>query len=474
VAERRPVSLLDAVSSARLLGASFKPRPLQRELLAAVDAGPRVQAVRFGRRGGKSLTAAAAAVGNACLRPDLDARMREGETRYVLAVATRLDQAALLIDYARELVRSSPPLAALLSQSSADELCFDLPGRHRSVIKAMPCTARGSRGWNVSMLVCDELAHFLDSEGNSSGEAVLTALLPSLAQFGDDGRVILISTPSGDRGVFYDYCTNGESGAWPWVRAHHATSKQANPELSDSLLEEERQRDPDGFRSEYLAEFVAGGAAFIELEHVLISDRGELPPDACSEWFAGVDPGFVRDPTAVVLVGRDRHDPDRLRLGLAHALAPRRSVSFEDRRAVEDERLATVARLLRDYGVSATLADQYASAPIVDRMRRLGVEVTPYALSQETKAAAFRELRTRLYDGTLELFEHRQLLGELRRLGFRQTPRGLAITTPRAGDSHCDLAIALALATEAAKAEVEAVAIQTIPPAVSYGYGSFG
>jgi hypothetical protein len=445
------VALLEAVDSPQLLGAAFAPRPLQRELLVAIDGGPRVQAVRWGRRGGKSRAASAAMVGNACLRPDLDAQMSPGEARYVLAVATRLDQAGLLIDYARELVQASPILRGMLESASADELVFRLPGRRRSAIKAMPCSARGSRGWPVSLLVADELAHYLDSEGNASGEAVLTALLPSLATFGDDGRVLLISTPSGDRGVFYDYCTNGESGAWPWVRAHHATSKEANPELSDKLLGEERQRDPDGYRSEYLAEFVSGGSAFIEVDRLPIADRGELAPGACSEWYAGLDPGFVRDPFAVVLVGRDRDDRDRLRLGVAHALAPERSTSFEDRRAVEDERLAAVARLLRGYGVARTMADQYASAPIVDRLARLGVEVEPYALSQETKAAAFRELRERLYDGTFELFEHRPLLGELRRLGLKFTARGPAVLTPRVGDSHCDLAIAAALAVEAAK-----------------------
>ena len=160
---------------------------------ASTAHGHRRGPARAGCQGGavavaSSLTAATAMVGNATLRPDLDARMRPGETRYVLGVATRLDQAALLIDYAREVVRHSPLLRTMLASSSADELVFNLPGHRRSIIKAMPCNARGSRGWSVSMLVADEVAHFVDSENNQSGEVVLQALLPSLAQFGDDGR----------------------------------------------------------------------------------------------------------------------------------------------------------------------------------------------------------------------------------------------------------------------------------------------
>src|SRR5205823_13642891 len=88
-----------------------------------------------------------------------------------------------------------------------------------------------------------------------------------------------------------------------------------------------------------------------------------------------------------------------------------------------------------------------------------------------SKAACFREMRERLYGGTLELFEHRQLLGELRRIGTKYTARGLTIQTPRVGDSHCDLAIALALACWAAREEGgPPAAVETTLP---WGYSGF-
>jgi hypothetical protein len=467
-----PITLIEAVASKRLLG-SFVPRPAQRELLGAVDSGPRVQVVRWGRRGGKTAAASVAMVANATLRPDLDERMPGSEIRYVLAIATRSDQATLLIDYARELVKASPVLRPMLTSDASDELAFALPGGHRSVIKAMPCSARGSRGWTVSMLVADELAHFVDSEGNASADAVLKATLPSLATFGDDARALLISTPSGDGGAFHTYSVNAASGAWPWVREHHASTKQANPEISDALLEQERQRDPVGFASEYLAQFLAGDAAFIDVDRLIIADRGELSPSDCDTWYAGLDPGFTHDPFAICLVGRDSED--RLCLGLAHALMPERTTSFEDRRGVEDERLATVAGILKSYGVTRALADQYASAPIQDRLARLGVELEPFALTQESKAAVFRELRESLNAGALELYQHPRLLGELRRLAVKYTPRGPSVLTPRVGTSHCDVAVSLALAVQASRSEIAPAAVKTmVVGGFSTGQSLFG
>ena len=468
------VLCLAAALDPRLLGAVMKWRPFQLMLFKAVDDGPRVLAVPAGRRVGKSRWAAAVMVIFALLRPDLDAKMAPGETRYVLAIATRLDQAALLISYCAELINASPLLKGMLVSASQDELRFELPGGRLVCIKAMPSSARGIRGWTVSLLVADEVAHFMDTEGNSSAEAVLNAILPSLATFGDAARVLLISTPSGDRGAFRDYCSNGTSGAWPWVQTHHVTSAEGNPDLSEEYLEQERLRDPDAFRSEYLAEFVSGGTSFIDVDRLLVEDRGELAPDACDEWLCGLDPAFVRDAFGVVLIGRNHAEPDRLRLGLALGLTSESGSTFEDRRLGEDERLAAVAAILRDYQPTVTLADQYAGGPVRERLSRLGIEVTPYNLSQETKAAAFQELRQRLYTGELELYSHPGLLSELRRLGLKYTPRGPSVITPRQGLSHCDIAIAAALAAQAARAEVEAFGVRGDSFAIEHDLSGWG
>src|SRR5213596_2436563 len=102
-------------------------------------------------------------------------------------------------------------------------------------------------------------------------------------------------------------------------QAQHATTERMNPTVTQEFLEQERDRDPDGFASEYLAEFLSGGLAFIERERLLEvvdEDRRELPPAEITNAVVGFDPSFSRDPAAVAVVGR--HTPDPGLLVLAH------------------------------------------------------------------------------------------------------------------------------------------------------------
>jgi hypothetical protein len=54
-------------------------------------------------------------------------------------------------------------------------------------------------------------------------------------------------------------------------------------------------------------------------------------------------------------------------------------------------------------------------------------------------------MRSRLYNGSLPLYEDADLLGELRRLRTRYTPNQAAVFNPRVKGSHGDRVAALAL-----------------------------
>jgi hypothetical protein len=226
------------------------------------------------------------------------------------------------------------------------------------------------------------------------------------------------------------------------------------------VLARERERDPEGFRSEYLAEFVGGGAAYLDPERVAdaVADRGELLPDQATGWVAGLDPGFASDPLGLALVGRVPPDltqlpatlpapPDRLVLGLARAWKPARhkATSFEERRAVEDRVVAEVADVCLRYR-AAVVTDQYLAPAVVDALRRRGLDVWATPMTAASKTAAFGELRARLYGGTPELYPEPTLIAELRRLRARHAAGQASVVNPGVGGSHGDLAQALALA----------------------------
>jgi hypothetical protein len=175
------------------------------------------------------------------------------------------------------------------------------------------------------------------------------------------------------------------------------------------VLARERERDPEGFRSEYLAEFVGGGAAYLDPERVAdaVADRGELLPDQATGWVAGLDPGFASDPLGLALVGRVPPDltqlpatlpapPDRLVLGLARAWKPARhkATSFEERRAVEDRVVAEVADVCLRYR-AAVVTDQFCAPAVVDALRRRGLNVWATPMTAASKTAAFEWRRIR-------------------------------------------------------------------------------
>jgi hypothetical protein len=441
------LSLLQAVDDRELLGAAFSPWPQQRERLAALDAGPRIHLWALGRRSAKTTTAAVGALHNLLFRPDLDARMRRGEMRFAVGVATNQQQGRLLIAAARTIVEASPILAALLVGSNEDRLTFELPSGQPVALAAFPCSARAGRGWPISFLVCDEAAHFLDADGYQSFDRVFGALVPATAQFGDRARILVCSTPYGDEGGFADLFAKARSGELADAVAVQAPTWECNPTVDAAFLEAERVRDPEGFDAEYGAQFLGSGGAYLDMGRFEIAARGALEPDALAAGsaIAGLDPAFAQDDFGIAVVGRCAADPHRFRLALVDAWSPPRADDFESRRAAEDHILDAVADVCHRYGASA-VTDQYLAKSVVSRLTKLGIPVEVHSMSAASKSLAYGELRSQLYTGALEVYADAQLVAELRRLRTKHTAGSSHVVSPRVGGSHGDRAQALALA----------------------------
>jgi hypothetical protein len=437
------VGLVAACDDPKLFGVPLTPD--QRARLAAVETGPRTHVWAVGRRGLKTTSMAYAGLWSCLLRPELTARLRPGERGYAIGVATSLRQARLMVGAARAVVERSPLLAPLVESASEDELLF----ANGTAFAAFPCTSRGGRGWPVFCLLLDELAHFVDTEGNSAAETVVRALIPATAQFAELGRVIASSTPWGASGTFHDLFLQAETGELGDAVAHHATTAEANPSIDAAFLAAEERRDPESFRSEFLAEFIGSGGAFFDPANVAaaVSLPGELAPGDAVGWVAGLDPAFSADPFALALVGRPPGDRRRLLVGGVRSWLPprRKAASLEEGRVLEDAVLAEVATVLRAFGARA-VTDQYRSAGVTERLRRFGIRVRSVGMTAPTKDAAFGFLRGRINEGTIELPEHPQLLRELRAVRTRYAAGRSSVVLPRIGGSHCDLAQALAIA----------------------------
>jgi len=108
-------------------------------------------------------------------------------------------------------------------------------------VVALPGTEKTIRGFSgASLLIVDEAARVADE--------LYYSVRPMLAVSG--GSLMLLSTPWGKRGVFYEEWTNGTG----WRR--YRVPAWMCPRISPEFLEAERQRMPPlWFGQEYLCEF---------------------------------------------------------------------------------------------------------------------------------------------------------------------------------------------------------------------------
>lgn len=417
--------------------------PMQARMARALDDGIGMVVAALGRRGGKTALAAAALVHDALLRPECDALVRPGETRYAVVVATKLAQAQAVVSVARSMVEASPVLAPYLVDSTADELTFERPGGARTAILALPCSSRGGRGLATSLLVLDELGHFLsDTDGPATADRVWAALTPGTAQFGDLARVIVISTPLGDDNLFARLHRDAVAGVLPNAVALQASTLEANPTISPGFVEAQRRVvSAAEFAAEYEASFAAVSGGFLDVGQIrLRTPEPAEPADLVDQCVVGLDPG-QRDGFGLVVVGAAMDQPARLRVVLARKLDAR---SFTG--AVDEA--ARVARRFR----ARVVTDQHAGAMVAERLRAagVGVMVRPWAQSSGPVATgkweAYADVRTRLYDGTLEVLDDPELLGELGGLQLKAVNGVWRVHSPRRAGSHGDLASALALA----------------------------
>jgi len=180
------------------------------------------------RQTGKSTITALLALHEALYRPPA----------LVLLLSPSLRQSQELFRKVKDALAALGPDAPALAEESA----LRLEWANGSRIVCLPGKEQTIRGFSgVSLLVVDEASRVPDE--------LYYSIRPMLAVSG--GRIILLSTPFGRRGAFYDAWTNG-GPAWERVSVA-ATDCPRIP--AGWLAEERRAIGPWWFEQEYLCRF---------------------------------------------------------------------------------------------------------------------------------------------------------------------------------------------------------------------------
>ena len=341
--------------------------------------------IRKGRRIGMTMAASlVAAWYGTVLAPKLRQHVMDGEDFRIALVATSRDQASLMLRFIKGFLKESDMLAEQIVSETANSLRL-LGGCE---IVASVCSARAHRGWANALVIVDEAAFYVESEGNMSLLSLLEALRPSQAQFGSLALLLAISTPLDATGTFFELDQQAASGQFRDMAALHLPTIEARPELGPEA-ERARLRNPRSFKREYMGDYTSGEQSFpLDLFDACV-DPDYVPPGADPRRAVvfGLDGAVSQD--AMALVGVDGGGD----LVYARAWYPPAGGTI-DHRAVLIELIELTAR----FAVHAVAYDPAAIHMLVVEALRMGLPMRPVSQAAGRAGGAMARHTTTLIE----------------------------------------------------------------------------
>lgn len=395
---------------------------------------PQIVCLAKGRQSGGTSRCAPLYALHRALDPATVEGLAVGERVFIPCLAPNQQQAGLIFSRLAGLVMDSPLLRRKLSREpTAQEIQFE----HGVSIVVRAASSITLRGMKCAAVCMDESAFFF-GEGSRSDGQILDALLPALAHVAGS-QVLMVSSPWTEEGRFYELYR--ERVLRDDVLFIQAASDQLFPAFPREVLERERERDPDYFSREYLAQFVASFEKFIpgdSLERCIERGIESRPPERAmaARYVAAVDLGFRRDGC---VLGIAHAEPDgRIVVDRWQTWAPRPG------RPVKAETMVPeLVQVLRDYRITRLASDQYSSDLFREVLRTHNVGHDEVTFSATSKPQLYARLREAIVAEQITLLDHRASLRELRTLETRRSPSGqVRIEAPqRAGyfDDHADV-----------------------------------
>lgn len=351
-----------------------------------------------------------------------------------------------------------------ISKMKTEQERYGKPLKKRAsiCIEALLCSARRARGGSIIVALLDELAHFIDNEGNRGGKTIYNSLTPSGATFGNDSKIICISSPYSKSGVFFDLFN--QSYEDQSVRMLQMPTWEMNPRIEFSWLQNRYKKDPESFWTEYGAQFsttVSGFFKFPEKIYDCVSviryddgydKEGEakkipvyrLPTDrmtARHRYYIALDPATVDNGYALAMVHLERNNSGQSTVVVDRWM--KWSVNdpeFADFDFIDIEYIDNyVMDLTKKFRIVKIAYDQFESAASIQKFIKARIDAIKTHFSRQYNMKIYRRLRSIIYDRQIELLHHEEGLRELvylqeKKVGKRQ----FKVEAPRSGDVTSD------------------------------------
>jgi hypothetical protein len=338
------------------------------------------------------------------------------------------------IEHAAELAGMGMDFAKAFAEAEAED------EETASLTEALECLDKRAKGASFKSAEVLQWASAEDADGKTL-RAFLEGASGALTARGV-GRKLKAATDAptiiGDGSVWTLRATRAHGNLTQFV-VINATSRRMNPTLSEAIVVRAYARDQMSAASEYGGEFRNDIAGFLDLAVIEAAvDRGVVvrPPREGVSYRSGCDMSGGAHDSAVLAISHDEGETAVLDC-LIEIKAP-----FNPTSAVEE-----IAATLKEYGLSSTVGDKYASGWMPDAFSKADIT---YAYAEIDRSEAYLRVLPKFMSGKVRLIDCPRLISQFASLERRTTPVGRdRVDHGPGGKDDCSNATALALTVKA-------------------------
>jgi len=320
---------------------------------------------------------------------------------------------------------------------------INIPIEGSIVLKSGHSNSASLRGQAAICILFDEFAHFMSSSGKQSGDEVYNALVPSVKQFGLDGKVVLLSDPRGKEGMFWrlfemsqqiEVLDNKEKSYLnEEILGVQLPTWRMNPgkHLSKSELERtEKPKNPQAFFTSWAARFVgeAGEKFFPEdkiRENIDFAHIDPIVGNPQHSYYIHLDPATTSHNYALAMVHvvhlTSQHGEMRKKVIVDIVKYWRPTKEGPVNITVVEN---TIRQLCSRFRVEQVSFDSFQSAQTIQRLTICGIKAKEIPFTVTYMSKAYGELKNLLITNNISLPNHSLLIGEMKNLHYKFISRG--------------------------------------------------
>jgi len=413
----------------------------------------------IGRRGGKTTLSAMLAI-YCAVSTNWKPFLKKTPSAHVLVLSHSRDFSDEVLDLIRTLIQESPILSHVVNKqkkNSASTMNLKTPWiidskieYSRVQIKVGAASSKTTRGTAACAVLCDEICYWnLDENLKETDDKIMKAVRPNMKQFGKHAVMIKLSSPGIKQGVLYNEYLKWQDNTLP---KNYVVFKTPSWVFNTILPKEEflieHTLDPDGFDTEYRANFVDSLSNFILPEFVDMAVLKGVKFRAKDEnsntkYFAAIDAAFKSDAFTFSVVG---YDGTRIKQFVSKGWKGSKKAPIK-----ASDVAKYVRTVCQEFDIPYVAADQFAFQPLKEIFDQYGVVLEEHTFNATFKKKIYFNIKKLVHSQGIDLLDNPIQTKEFKELVVEQSNAGnIKIGHPSGGsDDYADsMAIASYLATE--------------------------